>query len=184
MSSRAKKRRSSTSKGVQTRGTSQYVTRSLLKERKASGIESIGQFFGGLPPEMIKLVVSFLDAPALSTLGSTCRLLRSYTESSWKELSHKQNLHFPLTILCVSNPSSSVSAYDYDKALELCTGEEKWKIAAKRNWLYSRWRCVVCYRNCSSRVDAHFDIALCDMCHPLFYRRKCHAKVTHFLFYS
>lgn len=180
MSTRAKKRRTSTSREPRTRPSTRYATRSFMKERQASGIESLGSFFGGLPPEMIKLLVSFLDAPALSSFGSTCRLLRSYTEASWKELCNRQNLHFPLTILCVANPASSGSTYDYDKAIKLCTSEEKWKIAAKRNWLYSRWRCVVCFRNCSSRVDAHFDIALCDTCHPLFYRRKCHAKVTHF----
>ncbi|KXJ13937.1 hypothetical protein AC249_AIPGENE23940 [Exaiptasia diaphana] len=176
MSTRAKKRRTSSCKEPRTRPSTRYATRSFIKQRQASGIESLGSFFGGLPPEMIKLVVSFLDAPALSNFGSSCRLLRSYTETSWKELSKRQNLHFPLTILCVANPATSESIYDYDKALKLCTSEEKWKMAAKRNWLYSRWRCVVCFRNCSSRVDAHFDIALCDTCHPLFYRRKCHAK--------
>lgn len=175
MSTRAvKRRRSSTTKEP----TKRYATRSATKVRQASGVESLGSFFGGLPPEMIKLLVSFLDAPALSNLGSTCRLLRSYTESSWKELCSRQGLHFPLTTLCVASPASKDSPYDYDKAIKLCTSQEKWKIAAKRNWLYSRWRCVVCYRSCSSRVDAHFDIALCDTCHPLFYRRKCHAKVT------
>ncbi|KAK3751530.1 hypothetical protein QZH41_019423 [Actinostola sp. cb2023] len=176
MSSRVKKRRSSTSNGAQTSSSSRYVTRSLMRERRASGIESIGPFFGGLPPEMIKLLVSFLDAPALSNLGSTCRLLKTYTYTSWKELCSRQSLHFPLTILCVANPSNRESEYDYDTAVNMCRGEKKWKIASKRNWLYSRWRCVVCYRNCSQRVDAHFDIALCDTCHPLFYRRKCHAK--------
>lgn len=176
MPSKAKRRRSS-SNGTQIQSSRRCVTRSLARERQASGIESIGPFFGGLPPEMIKLLVSFLDAPALSNFGSTCRMLRTYTESSWNELCKRQNLHFPLTTLCVANPSKSDSKYDYDTAIGLCKGETKWKIAAKRNWLYSRWRCVVCYRNCSQRVDAHFDIALCDTCHPLFYRRKCHAKV-------
>ena len=178
MASRGKRRRTSLSRGTEIKTTSRYCTRSFTRERRASGIESIGPFFGGLPPEMIRLLVTFLDAPALSNFGSTCRLLRSYTEGMWSELCKRQGLHFPLTNLCVANPINSSSEYDYDKALELCNGEKKWKIAAKRNWLYSRWRCVVCYRGCSQRVDAHFDVALCDTCHPLFYRRKCHAKVS------
>ncbi|XP_032232309.2 uncharacterized protein LOC116614879 isoform X2 [Nematostella vectensis] len=153
-----------------------YVTRAFLRERRASGIENIGPYFGRLPPEMIRLLISYLDAPGLSKFISTCRVFSSYTEQSWRKLCKKQGLALTPTVLCVANPANPGSDYDYDRAVELSFGEMRWKLALKRNWLYSNWKCVVCYRNCSQRVDSHFDVALCDTCHPLFYRRKCHAK--------
>lgn len=174
---RVKRRRNDSYSERPRRSCVRYATRSTTYAKQDDEVESLGPFFGRLPQEMIQLLVSFLDAPALSNLGSTCRLLKSYTEPSWKELCIREGVHFPLKTLCVANPASKESVYHYDKAVKLCTSPEKWKIAAKRNWLYSRQRCVVCYRSCSSRIDAHFDIALCDTCHPLFYRRKCHAKV-------
>lgn len=155
-----------------------YLTRSYIRAMKASGIEYIGVYFGSLPPEMLQLLLSYLDAPALSCLGATCRLLYNQTEVLWKKLCQRLGLIHNPTILCVANPSDPDSQYLYDKAVEHCTDENKrWKLVAKRNWLYSRWQCVVCYRSCSQRVDSHFDVTLCDTCHPMFYRRKCHAKV-------
>lgn len=158
-------------------GSPRYVTRLFLRERRASGIESIGPYFGSLPPEMLNLLFSYLDAPALSSLGATCRVLDSYAKRMWKPLCTRLGLAHKPTVLCVANPLSEASAFSYDKAVELCRGEKCWEIMAMRSWLYSKWRCVVCYRNCSHRVDVHFDVTLCDGCHPLFYRRKCHAKV-------
>ena len=158
-------------------GSPRYVTRLFLRERHASGIESIGPYFGSLPPEMLNLLFSYLDAPALSSLGATCRVLDSYAKRMWKPLCARLGLAHKPTVLCVANPLSEASVFSYDKAVELCRGEKRWEIMAMRSWLYSKWRCVVCYRNCSHRVDVHFDVTLCDGCHPLFYRRKCHAKV-------
>lgn len=152
------------------------MTRLFLRERRASGIESIGPYFGSLPPEMLNLLFSYLDAPALSSLGATCRVLDSYAKRMWKPLCARLGLAHKPTVLCVANPLSEASVFSYDKAVELCRGEKRWEIMAMRSWLYSKWRCVVCYRNCSHRVDVHFDVTLCDGCHPLFYRRKCHAK--------
>ena len=155
-----------------------YLTRSYMQAVKASGIENIGAYFGCLPPEMLQFLLSYLDAPALSCLGSTCRLLYSHTEHMWRPLCQRLGLLHNPTVICVANPSDPDSQYSYDQAIEHCTNEQKrWKLVAKRNWLYSRWQCVVCYRSCSQRVDSHFDVTLCDTCHPLFYRRKCHAKV-------
>lgn len=163
-------------------GRPRYVTRLFLRERRNSGIDSIGPYFASLPPEMVTLLLSYLDAPALSSLGATCRVLNSYTNGMWKPLCIRLGLVYKPTVLCVANPLHNESAFSYDKAVELCRGEKCWEIMAKRMWLYSKWSCVVCYRNCSHRVDVHFDVALCDSCHPLFYRRKCHAKVRKFMF--
>lgn len=157
-----------------------YVTRLYLRERRASGIESIGPYFGSLPPEMLNLLFSYLDAPALSSIGATCRVLDSYAKRMWKPLCVRLGLVHKPTVLCVANPLNEASVFSYDKAVELCRGDKCWEIMARRNWLYSKWRCVVCYRNCSHRVDVHFDVTLCDGCHPLFYRRKCHAKVREY----
>ncbi|CAH3136847.1 unnamed protein product [Pocillopora meandrina] len=157
-------------------GSPRYITRLFLRERRASGIESIGQYFGCLPPEMLNLLFSYLDAPALSSIGATCRVMNSHAKRLWKPLCMRLALVHKPTVLCVANPLSEESIFSYDKAVELCTGEKRWEVMAARSWLYSKWRCVVCYRNCSHRVDVHFDVTLCDSCHPLFYRRKCHAK--------
>lgn len=154
-----------------------YITRLYVRERRNSGIESTGPFFGSLPPEMLNFLLSFLDAPALSSLGSTCRVMNSHTKRMWKPLCARLGLVHKPTVLSVANPLNELSVFSYDKAVELCQGDNCWEIMARRNWLYSKWRCVVCYRNCSHRVDVHFDVTLCDSCHPLFYRRKCHAKV-------
>lgn len=161
-------------------GSPRYLTRLYLRQRRASGIESIGPFFGSLPPEMLNLLLSYLNAPALSCLGATCRILHSHCTSMWKPLCELLKLVRVPTVLCVAQPLDVDSLYSYDKAVECCTGDKQWKLAAMRNWLYSRWKCVVCFRNCSQRVDVHFDVTLCDTCHPLFYRRKCHAKVRIF----
>ncbi|CAH3018781.1 unnamed protein product [Porites evermanni] len=153
-----------------------YITRLYVRERRNSGIESTGPFFGSLPPEMLNFLLSFLDAPALSSLGSTCRVMNSHAKRMWKPLCARLGLVHKPTVLSVANPLNELSVFSYDKAVELCQGDNCWEIMARRNWLYSKWRCVVCYRNCSHRVDVHFDVTLCDSCHPLFYRRKCHAK--------
>ena len=178
MGPRRKRQKSKQKKDDISASGPRYITRSYVQAMKASGIENIGRYFGCLPPEMLQLLLSYLDAPALSCLGATCRLLYTQAEFMWKPLCRRLGLLHSPTIVCVANPSAPDSQYSYDKAAELCTDENKrWKLVAKRNWLYSRWHCVVCYRSCSQRVDSHFDVTLCDSCHPLFYRRKCHAKV-------
>lgn len=164
---------------VSTCRSPRYITRLYLRERRASGIESIGPFIGALPPEMLNLLFSYLDAPALSSLGATCCVLNSYAKRMWKPLCARLGLVDKPTVLCVANPINEESVFSYDKAVELCGGDKRWEIMARRNWLYSKWRCVVCYQNCSHRFDLHFDVTLCDVCHPYFYRRKCHAKVGH-----
>lgn len=169
-------KRKSTEDGSRVSSRPRYITRLFLRERRDSGIDSIGPYFALLPPEMINLLLSYLDAPALSSLGATCRVLNSYASGMWNPLCSRLGLVYKPTVLCVANPLNEESAFSYDKAVELCQGEKCWELMAKRMWLYSKWKCVVCYRNCSHRVDVHFDVTLCETCHPLFYRRKCHAK--------
>ena len=171
-------KRKSTEDGSRVSSRPRYITRLFLRERRDSGIDSIGPYFALLPPEMINLLLSYLDAPALSSLGATCRVLNSYASGMWNPLCSRLGLVYKPTVLCVANPLNEESAFSYDKAVELCQGEKCWELMAKRMWLYSKWKCVVCYRNCSHRVDVHFDVTLCETCHPLFYRRKCHAKVS------
>ena len=168
-------------------GCHKYCTRLFVKKQnEAISPNDMGPYIGHLPVEMLTKILSYLDAPSLAYLGSTCKALYPYCDQMWKPLCNRLNLSLQPTILCVSKPSRMDSIYSYDNAVELCISQKRYKIAAIRNWLYSRWRCVVCYRNGSQRVDMHFDVTLCETCHSLFYRRKCHAKVgnTSKLFWS
>lgn len=170
-----KKRRSAKKDDVCQR----YCTRSYVKEKKdvASHANGMGQYVGSLPVEMLANILSYLDAPSLACFGATCKTLYGYCNETWKSLCHRMNLERQPTILCVPKPLKTDSTYNYDNAVELCISKKRYKISAIRNWLFSRWRCVVCYRNGSQRIDMHVDVTLCETCHSLFYRRKCHAKV-------
>ena len=145
-------------------------------------IDNMGSF-KTLPTEIIELVLCQLDAPSLSSLSCTCKKLRELTKSIWREICKRLSLDYNPTPLCVPSPSKITSQYSYDEALRRCTAdEEKWRVHAVRNWLYSRWKCVVCYRTCSRRADPHRGILLCETCHPLFYRRKGNAKVGDYFY--
>ena len=157
-----------------------YCTRSSIKKQTdvTSNGNNMGPLIGSLPVEMLTNIISYLDAPALACFGATCKTLYGYCNEMWKPLCNRLKLERQPTILCVPKPLKSDSMYSYDNAVELCISKKRYKIAAIRNWLFSRWRCVVCYRNGSQRVDMHADVTLCETCHSLFYRRKCHAKVS------
>ena len=159
-------------------GCPRYHTRSFVREQNqfVPTSKSVGPFIGRLPVEMLTNILSYLDAPSLACFGSSCKTLRSYCDQMWRPLCSHLCLQRPPTILCVAKPSRMNSIYSYDNAVELCISQRRYKISAIRNWLYSRWRCVICYRNGSQRVNRH-SVTLCETCHPLFYRRKCHAKV-------
>ena len=157
-----------------------YCTRSSIKKQTdvTSNGNNMGPLIGSLPAEMLTNIISYLDAPALACFGATCKTLYGYCNEMWKPLCNRLKLERQPTILCVPKPLKSDSMYSYDNAVELCISKKRYKIAAIRNWLFSRWRCVVCYRNGSQRIDMHADVTLCETCHSLFYRRKCHAKVS------
>jgi hypothetical protein len=156
-----------------------YYTRSYVKEQMGvtTHANDMGPLIASLPVEMLTNILSYLDAPSLACFGATCKTLYGYCHEMWKPLCNRLKLERQPTILCVPKPLRSDSIYNYDNAVELCISKKRYKISAIRNWLFSRWRCVVCYRNGSQRIDMHVDVTLCETCHLLFYRRKCHAKV-------
>lgn len=140
-------------------------------------IQNMGRF-KVLPTEVIEIILAHLDSPSLSSISCTCQKLREHTHKIWKTLCRRDSLDYTPTPLCVASPSVTSSLYYYDEALRKCTSDEtKWRIIAIRHWLYCRWKCVVCYRTCSTRSDPHRDILLCESCYPVFYKRKSSAKV-------
>ncbi|XP_046839524.1 uncharacterized protein LOC124433781 isoform X2 [Xenia sp. Carnegie-2017] len=154
-----------------------YCTRSYVKQLHFSmPVDQMGPLFGSLPTEMLTYVLSYLDAPSLACFGATCKTLYGYCEEMWRPLCNRLNLEQQPTVLCVQKPLKINSIYNYDRAVELCISKKRYKISAIRNWLFSRWRCVICYRTGSQRIDIHVDVTLCETCHLIFYRRKCHAK--------
>ena len=139
-------------------------------------------YFKTLPTEILEIVLSHLDAPALSSMSCTCRKLRELSSHVWKSLCKCLSLEYTPSPLCIASRSVTSSLRQYDQALKECSADEtKWRIIAIRSWLYCRWKCVICYRTCSKRTDPHRDVLLCESCHPLFYRRKSNAKVSLFL---
>jgi hypothetical protein len=156
-----------------------YCTRLYVKEQMdvTTHANQMGPLIGSLPVEMLTNILSYLDAPSLACFGATCKTLYGYCNEMWKPLCNRLKLERQPTILCVPKPLRMDSVYNYDNAVEFCISKKRYKISAIRNWLFSRWRCVVCYRNGSQRIDMHADVTLCETCHSLFYRRKCHAKV-------
>lgn len=141
-------------------------------------IKNMG-YFRLLPAEIIEIILGILDAPSLSSLSCTCKKLHEYTQKIWKILCFKISLDYTPTPLCLASANVIPTIYQYDVALRKCINDKtKWRIMAIRHWLYSHWKCVVCYRSCSKRSDPHRDILLCESCHPVFYKRKSIAKVS------
>ena len=146
-------------------------------------IENMGHF-KVLPTEILEMIFYHLDAPSLSSLSSTCKNLRERTMTSWKVICKRLGPDYTPTPLCVLT-ACETSPYCYDEAVKLCTSDEtRWRVICIRHWLYCRWRCIICYRACSQRIDPHRDILLCETCHPLFYKRKSNAKVICLTFLS
>lgn len=158
-------------------GSLRYVIRFFFRERRVSGIESIGLYFGSFFLEMLNFLFFYFDVSVLLFLGVICRVLDFYVKRMWKLLCVRLGFVYKFIVLCVVNFLSEVLVFLYDKVVEFCRGEKRWEIMVMRSWLYLKWRCVVCYRNCFYRVDVYFDVIFCDGCYFLFYRRKCYVKV-------
>ena len=127
-----------------------------------------------LPLEVLEHILQYQDPLTLLSIERTSKFFFAAVARFWNTYCKQRRLYKKPTPLCLGWDVNKGNIYSYERAVQVVTEqEERWRIAAVRNYLRDNQQCVVCRANCENLLDGERfifgdDVLLCPRCVPHF----------------